>query len=130
MLKCKICTFIYKLWPEICFTQLKLWRYQKLSKANSLVWSISLIAAIETAMPTLVIKLKFDWPNQKVTTYTTLASSYKLKREDFEAKYNIGTISSLLLFCLGTFDSFLSGLGRNWVYCACCCSAQIGSKLV
>ena len=62
MLKCKICTFIYKLWPEICFTQLKLWRYQKLSKANSLVWSISLIAAIETAYSSNQTQIRLTQP--------------------------------------------------------------------
>ena len=34
-----------------------------------------------------------------------------------------------LLFSFGTFDSFLAGLDRNWVY-GVCCSAQMAHKSV
>ena len=37
------------------------------------------------------------------------------------------TVSSQLLFCLHTLDSFLAHLGRNYVYRACC-SAQMTHK--
>ena len=41
----------------------------------------------------------------------------------------IRTVRTQLLFNLGTFDSFLAGLDRNRVYCACC-SAKMAQKPV